>query len=357
MKCDVYFEVIYELYLPSYKARTMPHIKNALIRFRIIDRCIRNKYKPYPSKAMLREACEEALYGSSDGANICDSTIEKDMFAMKMEHDAPIRYSKRYGGYYYTDPEFSMNDIPLTEDDIEAIKFATNTLSQFKDVGMFRQFGFALDKIVDRINISADPNDASIAEFVQFEIPTASGGSEFLNPLLQSIRKKTAVFFDYESFQTQRKKRRKVLPLLLKEYRNRWYLISYDVVKTSIITYALDRMSALNTSDESIISPLDFNPEQFFRHAIGITASDGEPDEVVFKADNVAALYIASQPFHATQEMLKEGKNKTTFRMKVFVSEELIRSLLSYGGEVEVVEPEHLRQELLARARSIVGHY
>ncbi|MFN6014630.1 MAG: hypothetical protein ACK47F_08075, partial [Flavobacteriales bacterium] len=83
----------------------MPHIKNALIRYRIIDRCIRNKYRPYPTKQDLREACEEALYGSVDGANICDSTIEKDMFAMKMEHDAPIKYSKRNGGYYYQDPE------------------------------------------------------------------------------------------------------------------------------------------------------------------------------------------------------------------------------------------------------------
>lgn len=335
----------------------MPHIKNALIRFRIIDRCIANKYKPYPSKAQLREACEEALYGSSDGANICDSTIEKDMFAMKMEHDAPIRYSKKYGGYYYTDPDFSMNDIPLTEDDIEAIKFATNTLSQFKDVAMFKQFGFALDKIVDRINIAADPNDESIAEFVQFEIPTASGGSEFLNPLLNSIRKRTAVFFDYESFQTQRRKPRKVLPLLLKEYRNRWYLLSYDVVKSAIITYALDRMYELQTSDEVLHSPVDFNPEQFFRHAIGITASDGEPDTVIFKADNIAARYIASQPFHATQEIVKEGKNKTTFQMTVFVSEELIRSLLSYGGEVEVVAPEFLKEQLLERARGILANY
>ena len=106
----------------------MPQIKNAIIRFRIIDRCLRNKYKPFPTKSDLRTACEEALYGSEDGANICDSTIEKDMFAMKMEHDAPIKYSKRDGGYYYADEDFSINDIPLSEDEIDAIKFATNTL-------------------------------------------------------------------------------------------------------------------------------------------------------------------------------------------------------------------------------------
>ena len=59
----------------------MPHIKNALIRFRIIDRMLRNKYKPFPSKQDLRAACEESLYGSTLGEHICDSTIEKDMYA------------------------------------------------------------------------------------------------------------------------------------------------------------------------------------------------------------------------------------------------------------------------------------
>jgi predicted DNA-binding transcriptional regulator YafY len=337
--------------------KIMPHIKNALIRFRIIDRALRNKYNPYPSKAALREACEEALYGSVDGANICNSTVEKDMFAMKMEHDAPIKYSKKFSGYYYTDPDFSLNDIPLTEDDIEAIRFATNTLSQFKDMDMFKQFGNAIGKIVDRITISQDPNDKAIRDFVQFETPINSGGNEFLNPILQSIKNGTALYFDYESFQTQKKKARKVLPLLLKEYRNRWYLLSFDVIKDGIITYALDRMSELQTSEEKLSCGVEFNPDQFFRHAIGITASNGNPEHVVFKADNVAAKYIESQPFHASQRILKEGKNKTSFEMDVFISEELIRALMSYGGEIEVLEPELLREHIVRRVKEMVDNY
>ena len=73
----------------------MPAIKNALLRYRIIDRSIRNEYNPYPTKEQLRQACEEEIYGTSEGLHICHSTIEKDIFAMRMEHDAPISYSKR----------------------------------------------------------------------------------------------------------------------------------------------------------------------------------------------------------------------------------------------------------------------
>ena len=42
----------------------MPANKYALLRYRIIDRCLTNRMRPHPSKEDLRLACEEGLYGS-----------------------------------------------------------------------------------------------------------------------------------------------------------------------------------------------------------------------------------------------------------------------------------------------------
>lgn len=335
----------------------MSQIKNALIRYRIIDRCIRNQYNPFPSKEDLRKACEDGLYGSIDGANICDSTIEKDIFAMRMEHDAPIKYSKKEHGYYYEDENFSINDIPLTEKDLEAIKFAANTLMQFKDVDMFKQFGFAIDKIFDRVNISSDPRDKDIANLVQFETLTSVKGNEFLAPILEAIRQKQILQFEYESYQSGKRKPRRVVPLLLKEYRNRWYVITYDCIKESVITYALERIENLELSSEFFHQKIDFNSDKFFRNAIGITANDSEPQKIIFKSDNIAAKYIISQPFHASQNIIKEGKNKTTFSLEVIISEELIRSFLSFGGEIEVIEPDTLKNTIVKRLKSMCENY
>lgn len=335
----------------------MPHIKNALIRFRIIDRCLRNKYKPFPTKQDLRIECEESLFGSSDGANICDSTIEKDMFAMKMEFDAPIRYSKRHGGYYYEDPEFSINDIPLTEDDLSSIRFAAKTLMQFREVDIFKQFGNAIDKIFDRVAIASNPEEEDLNHLVQFETAVSSGGNEFLPTLFEAIKASRFVSFNYTSFISGKSKSRRVLPLMLKEYRNRWYLITYDDSKNDVITFALDRMSPPLIEEEFGIKPEDFDPYSYFRYAIGITSNKSEPVNVVFKADNIAAKYLHSQPLHPNQEILKEGKNRTTFQMTVLISEELIRSLMSYGGEIEVLEPEILRTTISDRVKRMAENY
>jgi len=336
----------------------MPHIKNALLRYRIIDKCLKNAQNPYPTKEDLRFACEEALYGSTLGEHICDSTIEKDMFAMRMEMDAPIKYSKRYGGYYYSDESFSINEIPLSEDDIQSIKFAASTLAQFKDAEIFKQFGFALDKIIDRVSTVEDTKKPKVENKVQFETGVRNTGSDYLSPLLSSIENKKIVYFSYESFVSGEKKPRKVTPLLLKEYRNRWYAITFDMVKSTIITYALDRISDFETSEEDGAVPINFNPDTYFKHAIGITTNENDrPVNITFKATNVAAKYVDSQPLHASQEKLKEGKKRTVFNLFANVSEELVRELLSYADALEVMAPDELRQEMKKRLREAYERY
>ncbi|MBX2950616.1 MAG: WYL domain-containing protein [Crocinitomicaceae bacterium] len=336
----------------------MPHIKNTLFRHRIIDKCLRNPYKPFPSKQELRVACEEGLFGSEDGSNICDSTIEKDLFAMRQEYDAPIKYSKLNKGYYYEDPEFTINDVPLNESDLDAVRFAANTLLQFKDVELFREFGNAIDKIVDRVALSTQAKQQpELNEFVQFETAVSIGGGEFLPDLLSAIQKSVAVYFDYENFNSKTVKPRKVCPLLLKEYRNRWYLISYDLVKDRITTYALERMRKLELSEEKVVKPHTFNPTDFFRYSVGISTSESAPEIVEFTASEIASKYLETQPLHHSQQVVKSTQKGTVFQLEVFVSEELIRSILSFGGEITVHQPPSLAEEIKTRLGEMVRNY
>lgn len=336
----------------------MPFIKNTLFRHRIIDKCLRNPYKPFPSKETLRIACEQALFGSEDKQNICDSTIEKDLFAMRQEYDAPIKYSKLHRGYYYEDPNFTINDVPLNESDLDAVRFAANTLLQFKDVEMFKEFGNAIDKIVERITLSSNAkHQPELTEFVQFETAYSVGGGEYLPSLLEAIQKSVAVYFEYENFNSKTVKSRKVTPLLLKEYRNRWYLISYDLVKDKITTYALERIKKLELSTEKVVKPHYFQPKEFFNYAIGISTKDTAPEIVVFEADDVASKYLIAQPLHHSQKIVAQTENTVTFQLEVYISEELIRSLLSFGGEINVKAPQILVNDMKTRVAQMMKFY
>jgi predicted DNA-binding transcriptional regulator YafY len=332
----------------------MPHIKNALIRYRIIDRMIRNPYKTYPSKSDLREACEESLFGSTYGDHICDSTIEKDLFAMRMEHDAPIKYSRKHEGYFYEDPDYTINDIPLSEDELESIRFAVQTLQQFQEVPYFKEFGSAIDKIATRVAVAGTEGNETSA-FIGFETAYSSIGNQWLPLLLTAIQEKKTCQFTYASFKTGIAKERNVLPVYLKEYRNRWYLISFDLEKSDWITYALERMDGLVVNEAQHLLKEAFNPSSFFAETIGITTEKKAAERIALRVNDIASKYIESQPLHSSQE--KIGTNQ--FVLTVQINEELIRTLLGFMGELQIISPAHLVQtwnERIQKQLSIETH-
>jgi predicted DNA-binding transcriptional regulator YafY len=332
----------------------MPHIKNALIRYRIIDRMIRNPYKTYPSKSDLREACEESLFGSTYGEHICDSTIEKDLFAMRMEHDAPIKYSRKHEGYFYEDPDYTINDIPLSEDELESIRFAVQTLQQFQEVPYFKEFGSAIDKIATRVAVAGTEGNETSA-FIGFETAYSSIGNQWLPLLLTAIQEKKTCHFTYASFKSGIAKERNVLPVYLKEYRNRWYLISFDLEKSDWITYALERMDGLVVNEAQHLLKEAFNPSSFFAETIGITTEKKAAERIALRVNDIASKYIESQPLHSSQEKIRTNQ----FVLTVQVNEELIRTLLGFMGELQIISPAHLVQtwnERIQKQLSIETH-
>ena len=183
------------------------------------------------------------------------------------------------------------------------------------------------------------------------------GGNEFLPILLEAIQRKKKVWFIYTSFIRGQGKPRKVSPLFLKEYRNRWYLISYDASQKDIRTFALDRMEDPKILEDEQITPQGFDADTYFQNAMGITSYKGEAKKIIIQADEIASKYIKSQPIHHSQEILKESKDGTYFTFKLLLSEELIRTLLSYGGEIEIIEPEQLKKALKERISAMKKRY
>lgn len=331
--------------------------KNAILRYRIIDRCIRSTAFPYPSKSELREACEEELYGSKNGSHICDSTIEKDLFAMRNEHDAPIQFSRREKGYYYLDKDYSLDEIPLNDKDVDAIKMAANVLYQFKNSNLFQNFDFAISKILDRVNISNKIDDKEIDSYVQFEKVSSPKGGEFLEELLNAIKNKQKVQFEYKSFTDEDKSIRRIHPYLLKEYRHRWYVIGKNELKDRIQTFGLDRVLSLQVLEDNFSVDKSFNSDMFFKYSMGITANIGSPESIRIATNEVLSKYLLSQPLHTSQEYQGETDEGHIFDFYLLPTYELRQQILGFGEEVKVLSPKSFVDEIKRSISSMMNQY
>jgi predicted DNA-binding transcriptional regulator YafY len=328
----------------------MPANKYALLRYRIIDRCLRSKSKPYPTKEDLRFACEEALYGS-DGEHISMSTIDKDLWAMRNEGElgfyAPIKFDKARGGYFYEDPTYTIAELPLTDDDLNAIQTAAQTLFQFRDIPLFKQFDTAIEKILDRMKISNhNTGDVSGLDVIQFERSAAYVGSEYLEPLYIAARDQRSVLFEYKKFNTAQARQVHFDPYLLKEYKGRWYTVGMDKERGDWRTYSLDRITFMRVEEKTFTRSDQFDVAAFFKYAIGITVARNEPMDVLLRFDSTLAPYIMSQPLHSTQVVSKQTDTYLEIVISVWITIELISEILGFGDQVEVCSPSQLRSEV-----------
>lgn len=317
----------------------MPVNKSAMVRYRIIDGCLRNSMHRYPTIEYLQEKINDAGY------DVSVSMLRKDLQAMKRELHAPIEHDRERGGYYYSDEHFSIQGIPLTADEIAALDYSTALLQQIKGSKMFQQFENAINKLIEGYRISKITGEET-TRFLQIEEPLRQTDSQWLEPILQAIVNKSVLRIAYHPFGREEKEHL-ISAYLLKEYHNRWYLVGHSERANNILVMALDRIQKMEQTKELYVYPASFKPEDFFRYSFGITQIHGEePERVVLSFTPHQAQYILSQPLHHSQKLIKENQKEMQVEYLVYLSHELTMSILSYGANVKVIEPQKLKDRI-----------
>ncbi|MBT2557504.1 WYL domain-containing protein [Hymenobacter sp. ISL-91] len=191
---------------------------------------------------------------------------------------------------------------------------------------------------------------AALAPFVQAETRRPQG-LEHLRPLLAAMQAGRVVEFDYRKFWEQTDapaQRRTVGPLLLKEYRGRWYVLAAMVGSGHLACFGLDRISQLVQLDHPSTPPPNFNPATYYTHAFGIIRPDTgeEPAGVVLRFSVMQGRYALSYPLHPSQRVLIQTEEEIRIELRIFDTHDFRMELLSYGPEVEVLAPAELRDWL-----------
>lgn len=335
----------------------MPKNKHALIRYRVINRCLID-YE-FCSREFLIEACERAL----DIAPLGERTFDQDIADMRYDNrlgfHAPIRFSRRHGGYYYDyeeQPGYSIDRIPVSRVEIDALTFASSLLGAYRETGVFSRFSGAVRKVVDAVNIQKAHFDEPEFDFIDFEHVPFYRGSDFLETIIQAIQAKRALEVEHQSFDSPEREIRVVHPYLLKEYRNRWYLLGHDDVRDEIRIFALDRIHGIEPAVQQYREQ-DFDAAEYFRNTVGVISPGGEPPEILIAVRRRQANYLLTQPWHGSQSVASENAGEVVFRFRVHPTYEFRSLVLGLGKDARVITPEQFRDEMVEEVRQISDQY
>lgn len=326
--------------------------KNALIRYNTIDKCLRNTARQWTLDDLM-DACSDALYefeGKDD--LISRRTIQLDIQNMRSEklgYNAPIEaYQRKY--YRYSDPKFSIKNIPVNDQDLKAMNDALQILKQFKDFAVFQEMNGVLQKLED--SISSTKQKA----LIHLDKNEMLKGLKYVDPLYQAILNKNALTVCYKSFTARNAQEFLVHPQLLKEFNNRWFLLAW--YENRLLTLALDRIESISPSEEIYIDK-NIDGDSYFGEVVGVTVSErNRPMNVLFKVDSKNAPYVKTKPFHQTQRIIEEHPDgSVTFQISVQLNYELERMILGFGGSITVLAPKQLKKSILKNLKCALENY
>ncbi len=320
----------------------MAQNKNALLRYRTIDRCLRNTGRRWTLQNLV-DACSDALYeyeGRSEQVSV--RTVQFDIQMMRSDrlgYEAPIEvYDRKY--YRYSDPEYSIANRPLSEHDVEVLNRTIDLLRRFDEFDRFHEMADVVNRLQDKV-----ASVQSRRPIVDFERNPNLKGLEYLNTIYDYIASRTAVSVSYRSFNARAPRQFVIYPHMLKEYRNRWFLFGSRADDMKIFNLALDRIVDIQPCEGETYRDNPEFGEDYFDDVVGVTKHERLTKETVrIWADNKQASYILTKPMHASQRVVEKCRRDGSmiFEIDVVVNYELEALLMGFGAGVKVLAPQSL---------------
>ena len=325
----------------------MAQNKNALIRYKTIDKCLQNKYRQWTLDDLI-EACSEALFEyEGKETSVSKRTIQLDIQMMRSEklgYNAPIAvYDKKY--YHYEEEDFSITDIPLTENDINVLTETVSMLKQFKDFSLFNDVSDILQRLEDKIYAEKSHTQPVI----HLDKNENLKGLHFLDEIYQAIIKKVVLVITYKSFKSREAQQLTFHPFILKEFNNRWFLVGKTKGSQPITNLALDRIEKIDYDFTIPFLEETFNAEVYYKNIVGVTVNQGlYPVKIELWIDQMNAPYVITKPLHHSQKILQTNEDGSIIiHLFLIPNYELERLLLGFGNGLEILKPSNLRKRIV----------
>jgi predicted DNA-binding transcriptional regulator YafY len=326
--------------------------KNPLIRYKILDKCFRNPYKTFYFETLL-DTVNETLYEiTGDEAGIKTRQLRDDIAFMRSSEGWSIELGELNDGkkkvYRYEDLNFSINNAPLNDVEMDQFQSAIQVLSQFEGMPQFEGIQAIIAKL--KTDLKTPTNDKP---YIGFDSSQDLKGIEHFSALYNAVQNKTPLEITYKDFKTEEPYTFIFHPYYLKEYNNRWFLFGLNTEswKTDW-NVAIDRIVSLSSVAITFIENELIDWQDYFSDMIGVSkAENAVLETVILHFNQLTGRYMENKSIHETQKHKWIDENTLEVKISVIINYELERLLLSYGDSVFVVDPQHLKEKIKNRLK------
>ena len=330
--------------------------KHAQIRYKVLDDCFSNFGRKFYFDDLL-EKCNDALaefYGDEHGG-IKTRTLRSDINYMRDragEQGVEIIVENDGNGYFYrySEPDFSVFHQGFNEEEKIQLRETILMLQRFKGMPTFEWITELAVKLEDKLQLSK-----ATGNFVSYEENAGYVGLEWFKDVFDAIANSRVLDITYSKFNGSRPYYWKIHPYFLKQYNNRWFLLGLNDYSKKISILALDRIDDLKEIRMDFIPNTTIDLDEYFKDIIGTTRENGPIEKVKLQFSKNRFPYVETKPIHGSQKIIDHANR--IIEISVIPNKELLTTILTYGNDIEVLSPEHIRNEIRAIIEDSLSKY
>jgi len=349
----------------------MPINKDAMARYRIIDRMLADPNRNYTTHQILHEV-------SLSCPKVTLRMIQKDINALEDEcgpfQKSILRNTGGRGTVRYADQSSPLFYQELTQDEEDMLREVLKSLGQFEGLSNFPW----LDVIKKKVNGQSESSQRHIISFGQNERLQIK--SNLIGKLFGAISKKKVIRFKYRVYEGTEEKtvEETVHPYQLRQCNDRWYLLcttegtnEHPFDASFIANFALDRfVDEFEYVDEIQYMEPAVDIEDRFQEIVGITLyKENEIEDIYFAVKPEYVKFIETKWVHSTQMALDADsekyftdkypslKGRKFYSIECRYNHELDTLFASYGDNVILVEPVEMRDSVANIMKAAASSY
>jgi predicted DNA-binding transcriptional regulator YafY len=259
--------------------------------------------------------------------------------------------------FYFFTPGYRLPDISFSFDELLTLQMVSVFHKSYN--GAFSE-PFAI--LIKKIRSTLDPATAKFFRHLQRAVLSDTDAvltdsdavSKTLETLARAILNFRKVSYRYYSLQSDTHTERVVTPLSLRYFNHNFYLAAYQKDRDRVLTYALNRMSEVTILDAPA-ERVSFDSEAYFSSGFGIYS--GETFNVKLRFTGPVCRYIAERTWFPTQKITTPDPDTLILEMPANSLSEMKKFVLSYGANVEALEPPELRELVMDELERMRGRY
>jgi len=183
-------------------------------------------------------------------------------------------------------------------------------------------------------------------------------GQTYLSTIIEAMKENVVLEMTYQKFTDEEPLTYDVSPYCVKVYKQRWYMAAKPANGRDIKIYALDRIQMLQATRKTFKIPDKFNAAEYFANYFGIVHDEQYPvQKIRLKVYNKQRHYFRTLPLHQSQIEVEVKPEWSVFEYMMAPTWDLEQELLQYNDQIEVLEPQCLRDMMIEHAWNMLHLY